>query len=250
MSIEALNWAFKQKIKPSSLKFVLVAMCDYASENGEAFPSIETLSKKTSQDRKTVIKNVEKLRDLNVLLDTGYRRGSTNQVVVYKILYGEDLNSTENGTVPFLLSKSPKNGTAKESQKRYTEPPVVNHQLEPSVNNTEATGNLTVLPPVEVEKVKKQIPYSAIVQMYHSQLSELPAVAKLTETRKRYIKNLYLDDLPTKKDWEDFFEYVKQSDFLMGRSQQFGDRKPFIASLEWITKPANFVKILESNYHE
>ena len=59
MSIEALNWAFNQPIKPTSLKFVLVAMCDYASENLEAFPSIETLAKKTSQNRKTVVSNLK-----------------------------------------------------------------------------------------------------------------------------------------------------------------------------------------------
>lgn len=144
MSIEALNWAFKQKVKPSSLKFVLVALCDYASEGGEAFPSIETLSNKTSQDRKTVMKNLEKLRDLNVIFDTGHRRGSTNQVVVYKVIFTGDLaekqNSTKNGTVPFLTPNSTKNGTGKESQKRYTEPSVNNHQLEPSDINVEVVN--------------------------------------------------------------------------------------------------------------
>ncbi len=35
MSIAALDWAFKQPIEQSSMKFVLVALANYAGPNGE-----------------------------------------------------------------------------------------------------------------------------------------------------------------------------------------------------------------------
>lgn len=124
----------------------------------------------------------------------------------------------------------------------------------PVINKPEedqATGNLTVIPSdqVEVKKSKNQIPYSAIVDLYHELLPELRGIEKLNETRKRYIKNLFLDDLPDKQHWTNFFNYVRESDFLMGRSFS-QDRRPFSANLEWLTKPANFLKISEGQYHE
>lgn len=135
MSIAALNWAFDREIKPSSLKFLLVAMCDYASEDLECFPSVETLTKKTGQNRKTVMANQKKLISLGAIYDSGHRRGSTRQIIVYKINMQSNIKqyqkrkSTKKGTVPEKAPlKSTKNGTSKEYQKRDTEPPVVNHQ--------------------------------------------------------------------------------------------------------------------------
>lgn len=45
--------------------------------------------------------------------------------------------------------------------------------------------------------------------------------------------------------WRRWFQYVRQSDFLMGRS----GGKPFQASLAWLVKPENFAKVTNGNYH-
>ena len=95
-----------------------------------------------------------------------------------------------------------------------------------------------------------KVPYQKIVDAYHERLPELCQVRKLTDTRKRYIKNLWiggsLDDMT---NWENFFDYVSESDFLMGKTPGRNGGKPWQADLEWITKPANFVKILEGKYN-
>ena len=91
-----------------------------------------------------------------------------------------------------------------------------------------------------------RIPYQKIIDAFHEILPELPKTEKLTEKRKRYIKNLWADDLPNLKNWQNYFKFVSQSDFLMGRSTT---GRPFKATLEWITKPENFIKIYEKNYH-
>lgn len=96
MSIEAMNMAFAMDIKPSSLKFVLVVLGNYANENNLAYPSIPTLAKKTGQDDKTVRKNLQKLIDLGFITDTLHRVGKTKQVVVYHL----NLNTPKNGTLP------------------------------------------------------------------------------------------------------------------------------------------------------
>ena len=92
-------------------------------------------------------------------------------------------------------------------------------------------------------------PYQKIVDLYHETLPELPRVAKLTKTRKGYIQQRWKEDMPELKNWGNFFDYVKQSDFLTGKVNGSGDRPPFRADLEWLIKPSNFVKIAEGKYH-
>ena len=125
MSIEALNCAFKADIKKSSLKFILVALSDYANEEGEAYPSIQTLNSKTSLNRKTIIAGLMQLETLGYLKNTGKKVGRTNSISVWQITQpgeqsqkGDSLVSSPNSGTP----SSPKNGTAKQSQKRDTEP--------------------------------------------------------------------------------------------------------------------------------
>ena len=128
MSISALNYAFKADVKKSSLKFILVAMADYANEEGEAYPSIQTLNSKTSLNRKTIIAGLMQLESLGYLKNTGKKVGRTNSITVWQITgpveqsqKGDSLvSSPKNGT-----SSSPKKGTPKQSQKRDIEPSVI-----------------------------------------------------------------------------------------------------------------------------
>lgn len=53
MSIEAMSWAFKQKMKPMH-KFVLVTICDCVDSSGELMPSISNLAEKTSLSEQKV----------------------------------------------------------------------------------------------------------------------------------------------------------------------------------------------------
>lgn len=121
MSNKALTWAFDLAIKPSWVKFVLVAMADVASEQGIAFPSIAHLCAATSEDRKTVIGAIAKLEAMGVLADTGERRGRTGQVKVYL------LDLTFKGAAPGTVEevKSPAETVPPEEQLRTeTVPPV------------------------------------------------------------------------------------------------------------------------------
>lgn len=94
VSVEAIAWALKQPIKQSSAKFVLVVMAHCADKvNFLAWPSTAHLVEATGQDRKTVLKNVNVLREMGFITDTGERKGDTRQIPVYR------LNSAETGTV-------------------------------------------------------------------------------------------------------------------------------------------------------
>ena len=94
------------------------------------------------------------------------------------------------------------------------------------------------------------VPYQKIVTLYHEMLPTLPKVEKLTEKRKSQIRQRWLqDDLPDLNNWENFFDYVSKSKFLMGASTPVNGHRVFTANLEWLTKESNFIKICEKNYH-
>lgn len=122
MSTHCLNLAFKSEVKKSSLKFILVALADYANEDHEAYPSIQTLVRKTALDRKTVQAGLNELVELGYIYDTRLRRGSTKGVKVWKLTIErsqkwDSLSDPKNGT-----PSDPKNGITKRSQKRDIEP--------------------------------------------------------------------------------------------------------------------------------
>lgn len=96
---------------------------------------------------------------------------------------------------------------------------------------------------------RKNVPYQEIVDLYHKLLPTLRRVEKLSKERKGYIRQRWLEDMPSLRQWENFFNHVSQSAFLMGRTQGSSGQAPFQADLEWITRPNNFIKIAEGKYH-
>lgn len=93
------------------------------------------------------------------------------------------------------------------------------------------------------------IPVARIVDLYHERLPELPRVEKLTRARRGYIQQRWREDLPSLDSWENFFADVRKSSFLMGKANAMNGKPPFLASLDWITRPENFAKIAEGKYH-
>lgn len=100
MSVNALSWALSVQTLRSSTKFVLVALCNYANEHGECYPSAKQLAQDTCQDIKTIESNLRILRELGLIVDTGERKGSTKQVIVYRIVPGATELSTDDKTPP------------------------------------------------------------------------------------------------------------------------------------------------------
>jgi hypothetical protein len=108
-----------------------------------------------------------------------------------------------------------------------------------------------------VESKIPPCPHSAIINIYHEVLPELPRVVSWNKTREGYLKQrwrqMFIEfeckDTEDGLDWfrNDFFVFVKGSKFLTGKVVN-KDRKPFLADLEWMIKPTNFTKIIERKY--
>lgn len=103
----------------------------------------------------------------------------------------------------------------------------------PSVNNNSPT---------------ESVPVQQIVELFNNKFPELPKVRQLTDKRKTAIKRRWVEnkDMQRLERWGEFFDYIRNSDFLMGRTE-----KPWHGfCFDWLFTPSNFVKIREGNYHK
>lgn len=98
---------------------------------------------------------------------------------------------------------------------------------------------------------RDRVPLKEVIDLYHQFCPELPSVAKLTPARKQAIRARWRNELPSLDDWRRFFEVVAESNFLTGRAPPSGGRsKPFVADIDFLTKQANVVKVMEGKYDD
>jgi len=119
MSFTALAWASKQKTGGMATKAVLMALANFADENGCAYPATSTIADIGEMDHKTATIALDKLAsgdELAFVEDTGERVGRTKQIKVYRLRF-ERSPETE-GFPNRKASVSP----SKAPQKRGTEP--------------------------------------------------------------------------------------------------------------------------------
>jgi hypothetical protein len=111
MSIRAIDWVFRQDMKSWVHKFVLVALADNAGDTGLAYPSTETISRKTNLHRSTVVRALDRLAEQGWIEDTGKRAGTTRQIKVYRLRWAEEQpkSSTE---PPLKSSTEPPKGSS------------------------------------------------------------------------------------------------------------------------------------------
>ena len=114
----------------------------------------------------------------------------------------------------------------------------------------EKNNNHDVVTGVHAQDSDKQNPcqYEKIKSEYNRVLSERPQVEILSDARKTKLRSIWNmnKDFQTVQFWTDFFEYVKQSDFLMGRSNS--DYKG--CDFDFLLQKSKFIKTYEGGYHQ
>jgi hypothetical protein len=92
------------------------------------------------------------------------------------------------------------------------------------------------------------VPYGEIVSLFNEVLGGvMPKIEIISETRKSAMKQRTRDRLHTLDDWKWYFDKIKSSDWLMGKTCG-SNGKPFRCNFDWITNSSNFIKIIEGNY--
>lgn len=86
-----------------------------------------------------------------------------------------------------------------------------------------------------------KIDFNKLLSFFNSNRGLLPEVKKMSDARKKRI--MVLEKQHGKESIQLVIQKTKNSAFLQGNNKD-----NWIASFDWICKPANFLKILEDNY--
>ncbi len=94
-------------------------------------------------------------------------------------------------------------------------------------------------------------PHADIIELYHEILPANPRIKAWTGARQSNLRTRWREDAKRQSldYWGRFFRHVAGSPFLTG--QKVGpDGRPFLPGLDWLVKPDNFAKVIESRYHD
>jgi uncharacterized protein YdaU (DUF1376 family) len=171
-----------------------------------------------------------------------------------------------------MADKNRANGKLGGRRKNPVGNPVGSHSepIAKATNNQELITSITVSkdtvsPPTGEPDEKQNLKilgcdHKGVLSLYHTTLPNLPHIEIWNDTRAGYLRQRWREvaiDLSKNGAvshadmlawWKQFFEHIRSSKFLTGKTQS-KDKPPFLADLEWIIKPTNFAKIIEGKYH-
>jgi hypothetical protein len=116
----------------------------------------------------------------------------------------------------------------------------------PSPKKQESVNTLSSFAGQKTTGKNGNCPHEEIINLYHEVLPELPGVRTWPENNRKILRTRWKEE-PERQNlawWRSYFEYIRESQFLMGRE------KDWMANLEWIVRPKNMTKILNGSYHK
>lgn len=96
------------------------------------------------------------------------------------------------------------------------------------------------------------VPHRAIIDLYNEVLGSQgltlvkPALWKGSRETNLRARWREAENRQSLDWWRGWFEYIAESDFLMGKAS---NQRPFRADLEWLVTFKNFAKVCEGKYH-
>lgn len=93
-------------------------------------------------------------------------------------------------------------------------------------------------------------PHQDIIALYHEILPMCTQVRAWSKVRQAQLRARWRAEKEHQSlgFWRTYFGYVASSRFLTGRVTARGDRRPFLADLEWLTVEGNFIHVCEGKY--
>lgn len=261
-------------------KLVLLALADFANDEGLCWPSYQRLSEKCSISRRHAMRimtffiDKELVSKKELAPTSRFKRSNLYQINIQNLLYyvpdGDHmspLNDTfdeDDGDAMSLsddidgdtrsLSDSDTRSLGGDTRsliiRTIKEPPVrtiTKLEKDKSFSNCETS----VSRDEETEQILKKkkpdkCPYQDIVNLYHQHLPTLPTVQILSKARKASIKSRW-NEHPSLDIFEDFFLEASESKFLLGKvCDKEGNN--FIANIDFLMRPKVFVKVIEGFY--
>lgn len=215
-------------------KAVLISLADNANDEGVCWPAISTIVKRTCLSERAVRNAIRWLEDSKVLT-SHQRHGRSTWYTVTPASYAPGTS----------CPPAPDAAPPRHDVPPTPAPDAPRTVKEPSIEPQEGASA-----PVAKSPRKVSVPVQAIVDLFNETLPELPTVVLINKGRQATVKARW-NDSEVHQDldfWRDFFESVRSSDFLMGKTKG-RDGQPFRCSFDWLLCPSNFVKVVEGNYH-
>jgi len=220
--------AMKQEgIKPAA-KIVLYWLADhYNGETGLCFPSLKTLERECEMSRPAIIRHLLTLENAGLISRNQRTRANGSQTSTAYSLH----------LTPVTKCNSPSNETS--------QPPVtkrdphnlgiLNLGIEPDL---EANASMQSVAP-DIDEIAKA------VSAYNATAARVgwPSVQKLTPARRAAVRGR-LKDAGGAEGWEIALAKAEASPFLRG------ERGGFSCTFDFLSKQANFTKLMEGNYDE
>lgn len=94
-------------------------------------------------------------------------------------------------------------------------------------------------------------PHQDIISLFAQSLPSARQVRVWTPKRQQALRDRWREDSERQNLnwWRQFFEYVGESNFLIGRARPRPGSKPFDLSLDWLIHPENMANVIEGKYH-
>lgn len=240
MDYTCFNWVqiVKKSELPSNAKYLALYLATFMNaEHDIAWPSMARISHETGLSKMTCRKWLDYLHENDWLTKTRNTHfvtgsGGTQRHNEYAVRLPE---TVVRGAIGYL----PLSGRGANHLPKGGKPFAPNN----NINNNKTKDICENLP------VSTRCPVQEIVKKYHLILPELPKIQKLTKNRESYIRQRWREDLTDLDQWENYFNFVRQSDFLMGRTEPRPGHRVFRADLDFLIKPSSFTKIAEEKYH-
>lgn len=225
MSIQAVAWALEVDCPSAPAKLVLVALANYADEDGQCFPSLTKLSKIAGTTRQNVSQHIKKLIDAGLVSKQERERHNGSQASnTYVLAITGGKAPVEGGQVGVDGGKVPV-----DTCKAPVDPILTVIEPSPLPNGNGYTSESDDL--------------TAAVDLWNATAAEhgLSKIQKLTKARATKLR-ARLKDCGGIEGWRVALSKIPESGFLLGEQ---GDWK---ANFDFMLREERFAKLMEDGY--
>lgn len=262
MSIKVTTTIWERSKLGGSELLLLLAIADFASDEGVAFPSVQTLAKKirmSVRNTRYLLAKLGQSGEIAIERNAGpggcnvFRVGLTGTANLAGLQTLQDESGSRRGVQPVAVP--PAIAVAPEPSLTVIEPP-----KEVVARKRDLLRPESGLSPATPEELR--CPVDEIVELYHECMPRNPRCKVLTKARRGSISARWKEaagltcspfGYTTKEEglaaWREFFETCAESAFLTGRAKPQPGRPPFVADIDFLMSPSGFAKCLENKYH-
>lgn len=235
MSMILMVEAMRAKVGSPIRKLVLIKLADNANDKGECWPSYQHIADHCEVSKRSVINHINWLCD-NGFISKEVRvlpHGNTSNL--YRVSIGNGGAANAPGGAADSLG-----GGAGDS-------PRISHSLE-SINEPSLSASADVSNPLTNQP--ENCPHQEIIALWHEILPELTSVRTWSAKRSKALKarwnskDMEGNSFNSLKFWRKYFEYIRESNWLMGKSSS-----GWTPTLEWVITESHFNDIIEGKYH-